>query len=84
MVYGVCGKVAQECYTLKSLRKRKGIFLLIDVKKTGGKISRKSAGYQGRNSIDLDMIENDLRPYGVFLKLKRSGQMERSYPEVMP
>ena len=56
MVYGVFGKVAQECYTLKSLRKRKGIFLLIDVKKTGGKISRKSAGYQGRNSIDLDMI----------------------------
>ena len=49
MVCGVCGKVAQECYALKSLRKRKGIFGLIDAKKTGRKISGKPAGYQGRN-----------------------------------
>ena len=73
MVYGVCGKVAQECYALKSLRKRKGIFGLIDIKKTGGKISRKPAGYQGRNSIDL---EPDLPAFTTTI----SFQVHQGYP----
>ena len=65
----MCGKVAHESYTSQSQKKRKGILQVIDVKRVGGKTVQKCAGYQNRNSIGVDMIENDMKPDRVFLKI---------------
>ncbi|MGC8514889.1 MAG: hypothetical protein ACP5OC_01985 [Thermoplasmata archaeon] len=66
----MCGKIAHECYTSQSQKKRKEYYELTDVKRAGGKTVQKHVGYQGRNSIGVDIIENDLKLEKLFPRLK--------------
>ena len=53
----------------KAKRNGKEHYRLIDVKRVGGKTVQKCAGFQNRNSIGVDMIEYDMKPDRVFLKI---------------